>query len=672
MAYSVTFKSLRAGANDDPYVIEIGGSGGTELTGGAQPFVTQEDDTEDVFTPVRTQTGYLRIVDTGVNTFDWKSLIPATDTSITVKLKKGASVMWQGFIQTQTFSGDLYDNPQEREYPVQCALSALASIQAPTNQTDMSNFAALIKYILVDQMPSGISFTSFVFQGGYDARTWLLKKFDWHNFINVTDEGVSPKYNLLELLEHVCRFWGWTCRTWRESVIFTCADDSTETEALLLDQTTLASLANGTTSAGTVQAYMFSTLTIGDDFATVNNIDSVINGISKATVKADCNQTNELIDFAPQNVRNQMESRGYSWIQPDADKPLVGFFTTPEISSFNSQYISGTGYFARRQIYSDEKATEPSICDEVLINGYNTGVIRGTIQTNRSLIFTGGSLKMSGSLYIGEELLTTGDFQRGFKMRIGIGSDVDHAQWFYASLSLTPTSFSYGWSGVHTNNFHVFPDMGIGAAYANSEGTLIGAAKYPSIPITDGSGNPLNMQGKVFVEFLGANDADYTGIGQTFQIANFKLEYSRDAAQILGMRSRVLAVDRKSSRDYKATNSNKFKDEWSTDCIFASDNNMEYGYGLLMNSDGSFMTAAPYGNTTQQPEQHLANRVASYWSNIKHKIYSELQSQALASGTAIRDISPRNKVTIGGITGAPVAISHDWRDDVTTLTVIEL
>ncbi|MEE1213499.1 MAG: hypothetical protein U0L04_00825, partial [Bacteroidaceae bacterium] len=78
--YSVTFKSLRAGT---VYTVHIGGGTGAEvpLKGGAQPFTTQEDDDEDMFTPIRTQSGYLRIVDdgfaeNGVTPFDWKDLIP--------------------------------------------------------------------------------------------------------------------------------------------------------------------------------------------------------------------------------------------------------------------------------------------------------------------------------------------------------------------------------------------------------------------------------------------------------------------------------------------------------------------------------------------------------------------------------------------------------------------
>jgi len=671
MAYSITFKSLRAGANDSPYVVNIGGTGGKALMGGVQPFVTQEDDDEDVFLPVRKQSGYLRVIDDG--SFNWRALIPTDDMSTPVVLTKGGTVMWQGFMQAQTFSGELYGNPQEREYPVQCALSALASQQAPTNQTDMSNFAALIYYILVTRLENtGVEFNNFIFQGGYDAVEWLIKKFDWHNFIDVNDNGVTPKYTLLELLEETCRFWGWTCRTWRDCVIFTCADDSAEPKALELTKTTLGQLANGY-SVGYTHNDMFAPLSISDSFqnpafASTNNEDTILRGISKATVTANCNETKELIEFAPQIVREQMEAHGYSWTQPDPDINLIGLFYTPDIAAFNSQYISGSGHFDRRQIYSEEKANDPAICDCVLINGWNTGSARATIHTNHDRIFAGGSLKMSGTLYDGVNVLTSQSIQRGFKMRVGIGSDINNAQWFNANININPVTFTYGWSGNYANTFHVFPDMNIGAAYEDSDS--VAAGKFPSIPIADGNGNPISLQGKVFVEFLGS-DEDGTSIGQNFQVANFKLEYSRDVTAILGMRARVLIKERKNSRDYIATSNNPCNDEWKADCIFASDNYMEYGYGLLMNTDGSFMTTAPYGNSSAQPEQHLANRVASYWNGTKHRIDAELQSQALASGTAINDINPRHKVTIGGVTGDPVAISHDWRDDVVTLTVIE-
>ena len=89
--YTITFKSLRAGT---VYTVNIGGGSGTAvpLKGGAQPFSTQEDDDNNMFAPVRTQSGYFRIVDIGRDphrhAFESKHLTPATDTSRPVTLTR--------------------------------------------------------------------------------------------------------------------------------------------------------------------------------------------------------------------------------------------------------------------------------------------------------------------------------------------------------------------------------------------------------------------------------------------------------------------------------------------------------------------------------------------------------------------------------------------------------
>ena len=150
--YTITFKSLRAGTT---YVVNIGGGTGTPvpLMGGAQPFTTQESDDEDMFCPIRTQSGYLRIIDNGKDAvgsaFDWKDLIPATDTSRPVTLTANGTVVWQGFMQAQDFGSVLYGNPQEREFPVQGLINVVG-----TNNFDASagimTVAAVINEIFRD------------------------------------------------------------------------------------------------------------------------------------------------------------------------------------------------------------------------------------------------------------------------------------------------------------------------------------------------------------------------------------------------------------------------------------------------------------------------------------------------------------------------------------------
>jgi hypothetical protein len=100
---------------------------------------------------------------------------------------------------------------------------------------------------------------------------------------------------------------------------------------------------------------------------------------------------------------------------------------------------------------------------------------------------------------------------------------------------------------------------------------------------------------------------------------------------------------------------------------------MEYGFGLVMNADGTFMSSAPYGNSTEQPEQHLANRVTTYWAQAKRMLSPDLIANAsIGTGVTVMDITPRHKVTLDGTTFHPIAINHDWRDDIVSLTLLEM
>jgi hypothetical protein len=49
-----------------------------------------------------------------------------------------------------------------------------------------------------------------------------------------------------------------------------------------------------------------------------------------------------------------------------------------------------------------------------------------------------------------------------------------------------------------------------------------------------------------------------------------------------------------------------------------------------------------------------------------------LRSNLSIDGTAVNDITPQFEVTADGTVCHPIGISHDWRDDVTTLTLLEL
>ena len=694
--YTVTFKSLRI---DATYVVTIsGGSSGTiyALKPGTNPFTTDEDSDEDQFKPVRTQTGYVRVLDDGKDangnalpTDWWKDLQPDTDISRPVVLKIGSTIVWQGFMQAQNFGGVIYGNPQEREFPVQCILSVLGTYKASTAESGMKNFAWLLHWLLVDNMPTAQQPTRFYIQGGEDARVWLQKRFDWMNFMReVEDNDIESAYSHYDILEDMCKFWGWTCRTHRQYVYLTCTDDAAEKAYMLtLTEAQLATLAGGT-SAGTVSTSGMSTLSIPDAFASTNNDTYQNQGPSKATVKADVNKNEMVVQFAPASVRALMNS-GWTWQTGDED--LVGYFYSNTIDSFDESdskilagnSVSGAGGFQRRQVYSSADQDKPSECDMFLFNHIDDGSWVVHIQTLKAMSFAGGSLKLGGTVYVDSKVF---DKQVHVKlhMRLGIGMTRQTARWWYMNDSPVPSSaVVYGWGTAGSlKSFNANANSGqIKSTMFVSVTSLFPAVSvdcvYDRIPVPDEA----DMYGFLFIDFLGLEyyDEGYKN-QQVFQIANFSIEFSRDTYSIPTdlntVRQREIKAERESTREYTAENNSRTQSEWNVDCIFASDNNMEYGYGLLMEPNGRFMKTTQYGNSSsnlQHPEQHLANRVASYWQKSRRRVKAELQANATVGGSLLRDaITPGVLVSLDGMTGHPVAISHNWCDDVISFTALEM
>jgi hypothetical protein len=95
-------------------------------------------------------------------------------------------------------------------------------------------------------------------------------------------------------------------------------------------------------------------------------------------------------------------------------------------------------------------------------------------------------------------------------------------------------------------------------------------------------------------------------------------------------------------------------------------NLMKPGYGIIMNTDYTLAESADFNGASARPEQHLADRVTTYWRTSKRRIATELRANV------VPDITPRHKVVLDGTTAYPISISRQWRDDVLQLTVLEL
>ena len=177
-----------------------------------------------------------------------------------------------------------------------------------------------------------------------------------------------------------------------------------------------------------------------------------------------------------------------------------------------------------------------------------------------------------------------------------------------------------------------------------------------------------DLYGYLYIDIYGTLGVEGNRITTNgkFQLANLKVEYTREKIEISSNGYRKVTRDRKSTKEYTAENQNANQDKWNGDCIFASDNDMEYGYGLMLKGNGEYLKTAPYGGVQEIPEQHLANRVAAYGATSKRQFMLEVRQNAISQ------ITPINKVSFESTSCQPVSIGHDWRDDVVKIKMIEL
>lgn len=700
--WKIKFKSLRAGTN---YTVNIYKDGtlpsGYPLTlkGGAQPFTTQEDDSDDMFTPIRTQTGYLRIVDDGkaekangteISNWNWKELLPSTDTDRPITLTDGSgNVVWQGFMQAQNFGGTLYGNPQEREFPVQCPLTILEGTDINYQHTAIENFAYLLQRIVnTIDVESGGTETSGVIttsgnihinriyvQGSADAQAWLLKRIDWQNFCDIDGDGAMiARYNLYQILEDVCRFWGWTARTHGQDMYLTCADDSAEQTWLTMTRAQLDTMAGGS-SAGTTGG-AFSTVTLsGDIFANTSQDDYQLRGPNKALVTADTNSGDEdVIKSLNDEIVKQMEDLGYQTSYKDYDGKRVTY--TNDLLTISQPYLSVScreGYASLNigKIVVVGSNQDPEFVNVIRIKktGSNSATPMVSMETAFEHCFNDGFLRLFGQTYRFtteyKDPFDPFDIGRSYMYaRIAIGKSKSNAMWWNGRTwqsSQTYCRLSIGNNPNRLdNNLNEFFFLYLQETQASSDdwGCNI-------LPLS-------GLQGKLFIDLLGTSNTRVSQIDnqRSFELKDFRVEFLRNPGVTKFYSAsdnvRITDVDRPTQFGYKNTNSNKVREEWNADCIYATENACKFGYGELINPNGTFVENVGYGQNQERPEQHLANRVAAYWAASKRKLSLELRRDQISA------VTPMNKTSVDGTTGYPVAINHDWRDDITQLTIIEL
>lgn len=676
-----TASVFKEGSPSSPYPLT--------LFGGASPFTTEEDASADMFAPIRTQSGYLRIVDNGKdvngNTLPsgwWKDFVPTNETNRPVVLShvRGNTTVidWVGFLQPQTFGSQLYIEGQEREYPIQCPLSILNGIDMPTTNLEIQNFGYLLKLCL-DKIPELCRPTSIVIQGGTDAAYWLLKRIDWQNFVDTdAEDELTGKYKLYQCLSDMCQFWGWTARMQGKTLYLTCADDNVETYALVLTYDNLTAIAGGSLS-GTTET-MFTTVALsGNIFASINNEDAQLNGYSKAIVHAEGSAgQDELTGFMPQSIEDYLieqtpttETYGNKTIKyygslmqfpgvyyPNLKSPLLkgsASYGYAKFSYGSCEAVKASGIRITHSYFNDSAvlASLETVMEHNFYSSFSaTDIDRGGFQI-RGDVYQKAARYEDYIVEAGDETFV-GIGIKSMVVRFGVGKTRQTAIW-YNGLGWQETVCTFRLTVGNQDNILHPCTAGTTPVFkfsARNHISLIGGGRL--------------LEGKIFFDLLGSDELPVEVNSQrSFFLANLAIEFSKTKDY---ENKDNVENNKKGNSDYEyvASSPSNSGREWNADLAYASDNNMTFGYGVIINPDGTLMETAVYGSNLEHPEQHLANRVAAQWATVRRNITADLFKNAIPA------ISPRNLVTLDGTTMHPVSISHEWRDDVTRISFIEI
>lgn len=233
---AISGTQYRVDIYDDPARSADGGqSWPIVLVGGAEPFVTDEDASDDFFAPVRAQKATIHIVnEDGLLTLD--EMIPANNTDRPVRLVRikddgSEKVEWQGFLSCEVYSQDYTARPHDIALNANSVLGAMESVDFSLDWAGFKTIRDTIFDVMRAVDDEGGNVASLYFPvNGADI---LDKIIDTTVFVELHDQSnensvvYTPKgISLNEAMVYICSFMGWTMREAADGIYFISADNS--------------------------------------------------------------------------------------------------------------------------------------------------------------------------------------------------------------------------------------------------------------------------------------------------------------------------------------------------------------------------------------------------------------------------------------------------------------
>ena len=708
MAYAVRWQIDFVARNKDRYRLEVLQDGWddeiTYLRGAEKPIETNEDNSEDIFTPIRRQTGSLRIADNGLdldgNAFDYTDMLPTSTFGNQVRLwqvGRPDTLRWVGYMRPDSLTSRIFEHVSIREFQIVCPLGTLYEL--PVSFTNTKNNFGTVKtmgQILYYALRSvNVEWANVYKQNNVQHREDLVAKVSMLNFLNTnaprhstpspsdidtftaTWEDESTSWG--SVIEEVCKFWGWTLYSRGYDIYIIAQHQAYKFARFEFDD--LKSTDNSSMNDIADVDVDFDNLT----WVSTNHTESRKLGYRQISIEADVNAKAEVINPDFQKLEMSYYPAGQVLHQSNNYQYILQRF-----GPTGSQTSTQTQYIDNYQISEIRPSGLGVPCVAILYDNWANDDFPDKTQFN---------FKKGICCYIGGQtsqityfVKTLEDVCIPLNSCISINSSVERDynpdpdqhpgdtdvgnRTIYASLRIGDLYWD-GYNNVWSSTSSTFPLSVRSDGSITAPQNTFGDGFHPSGILFD---NHYGSKGHCI--YVASNTHNSQGLCGRVKLSIFTTADSSQLAShtlncvlnslslsIYNQDSKLNPVN-KDSHTYEGIASTRFKDSRSVSLKLASGQQNTYGKGQLYNGNFALLTTVPFrsGSFYQQqaPEARLLEMMRNVYATVTEQNIIEIGDDMKASSPIARMRGHWS----GEDNFRPLCCAHDWAEGTMKLTII--
>ena len=588
------------------------GSGSRSLTLASDPLKIEMDDNDDILSPVRLTTGYLRVVG-----YD-EDLYPTMGSQNTVLLTKnsGSTVGWRGYIQPFAYDINVVRHSSEvYDIPVECPLSALKHIDLPIGSLgDYPSFGTILYYITQKQS----SMWSYVyFPTTVEAQSVLSTRCDIRALIEKDSNGQErAKYSCLEFIEAFCKMFGYCCR-------YDGHGGMTFFHLFRMEGSYCYLPISYLTYSWISTSYFYTGFTSSINetdypYASADQKIELVEGFRRVKVNAEVAKQSTVLFEMPTNWLRDFLADGTSYRETKRDDETT-YDEVIYVRSYESSFSHDgwNWYFgnpttkdnftlsngARIILLSHSNVKSPSreLKPVIELGGSSSGSGIFRLTSERSFGFADGMLVISGTTYTKyDHVKYTGEGI--MHVRIGIGGYYYNGTW---SVNNGSFKMSVGDNYKESTEDNKDGTGEICSYISNVDSRVNYKGGFPAL-INYWLGDPLPRMGSVTFEILGIelSHSDNYGKNNELCIEDLKIEFLPDGMSFLSYEEK--------DESYIYDNGSYFRNTKEISVDFASDKYKIAGENSLYTYDGQLMETITYRYQGSHESLHPEYWVAKY------------------------------------------------------------